>query len=35
VIEGRRLLLDTGAAGELGWYHDRRALARWNLVPAV
>jgi probable phosphoglycerate mutase len=35
VTEGRRLLLDTGAAGELGWYHGRRALARWNLVPAV
>lgn len=30
VTEGRRLLLDTAATGELGWYHGRRALARWN-----
>jgi probable phosphoglycerate mutase len=34
VTEGRRLLLDTGAVGELGWYHRRRALAHWNLTPA-
>lgn len=31
VTEGRRLLLDTSAVGELGWYHQRRALVRWNL----
>lgn len=31
VTEGRRLLLDTSAVGELGWYHERRALARWNI----
>ncbi|HSK92011.1 MAG TPA: histidine phosphatase family protein [Euzebyales bacterium] len=35
VSEGRRVLLDTAAVGELGWYHGRRALARWNLTPAV
>jgi len=35
VTEGRRLLLDTGGVGELGWYHDRRALARWNLAPSI
>ncbi|CAN5916625.1 hypothetical protein BH23ACT10_BH23ACT10_08620 [soil metagenome] len=34
VVEGRRLLLDTAAVGALGWYHDRRALARWNLQPS-
>jgi broad specificity phosphatase PhoE len=34
VTEGRRLLLDTGATGELGWYHRRRALANWNVRPA-
>lgn len=33
VREGRRLLLDTAALGALGWYHDRRALACWNLLP--
>lgn len=35
VIEGRRLLLDTAATGVLGWYHDRRALARWNVQGSV
>lgn len=35
VTEGRRLLLDTAASGELGWYHGRRALAHWNLGPPV
>lgn len=34
VTEGRRLLFDTAAVGELGWYHARRALARWNVLPA-
>lgn len=34
VTEGRRLLLDTAAVGRLGWYHDRRALACWNLLPS-
>lgn len=33
ITEGRRLLLDTAAVGGLGWYHDRRALARWNVLP--
>jgi probable phosphoglycerate mutase len=33
ITEGRRLLLDTAAVGTLGWYHGRRALARWNVVP--
>lgn len=33
ITEGRRLLLDTSAIGTLGWYHDRRALARWNVLP--
>ncbi len=33
VTEGRRLPLDTAAIGVLGWYHDRRALVRWNLRP--
>ena len=33
VTEGRRVLLDTGAVGELGWYHERRALALWNYTP--
>lgn len=32
VTEGRRLLLDTSGSGELGWYHDRRALAHWNMA---
>ena len=35
VTEGRRVLLDTGAIGELGWYHGRRALARWTFTPDV
>lgn len=35
VTEGRRVLLDTGAVGELGWYHGRRALARWNFTPEM
>lgn len=34
VTEGRRLLLDTAAVGTLGWYHRRRALARWNVLPS-
>jgi broad specificity phosphatase PhoE len=34
ITEGRRLLLDTAALGTLGWYHGRRALARWNVLPA-
>jgi broad specificity phosphatase PhoE len=33
ITEGRRLLLDTAAVGTLGWYHGRRALARWNVLP--
>lgn len=33
ITEGRRMLLDTAAVGTLGWYHDRRALARWNVLP--
>lgn len=33
ITEGRRLLLDTAASGALGWYHDRRALIRWNVAP--
>ena len=33
ITEGRRMLLDTAAVGMLGWYHDRRALARWNVLP--
>ncbi len=35
VTEGRRVLLDTGAIGELGWYHGRRALATWNVRPPM
>lgn len=31
VLEGRRLPLETGAIGELGWDHGARALAAWNL----
>lgn len=33
ITEGRRVLLDTAAIGTLGWYHDRRALVRWNVLP--
>lgn len=33
ITEGRRVLLDTGALGTLGWYHERRALVRWNVTP--
>lgn len=33
VTEGRRLLMDTAAVGVLGWYHGRRAVARWNVLP--
>lgn len=33
VTEGRRMLFDTAAIGALGWYHGRRALARWNVLP--
>lgn len=32
VLEGRRLPLETGAIGELGWDHGARALASWNLA---
>lgn len=35
VTEGRRLLLDTGAVSELGWYHERRALSLWNYTPVA
>lgn len=31
VVEGRRLPLETGATGELGWDHGTRALAAWNV----
>lgn len=34
VTEGRRVLFDTAAVGALGWYHGRRALARWNVLPS-
>jgi probable phosphoglycerate mutase len=35
ITEGRRLLLDTAAVGTLGWYHGRRALVRWNVLPGL
>jgi probable phosphoglycerate mutase len=31
VVEGRRLRLEAGATGELGWDHGVRALVAWNL----
>lgn len=33
VTEGRRVLLDTAAISALGWYHGRRAIACWNVLP--